>query len=219
MFRLTDRIAALGGVLYVVFAVIGFGIVSSFMGDFEASPSDLVARFEAHRPTGSYWAGLGLEFLGLAMLILFGIRLAHSLRQRDSWLPFAAGGFLVLSASVKVGSIAAALAAYLHPARLGPQVVAGLIETDDVADGLTMGALGVFMLLIGWTMLSAATAPRWLGWSALVAGIGTMASGAGFDPGQFLGLAWFIATGVWLLRRRTTTTVPAPSAPLAVEQV
>lgn len=219
MSRLTDRIAALGGVLYVVFVVVGFGIVSSFMGDFEAAPSDLVARFEAHRPTASYWAGFGLELLGLTMLVLFGVRLAHSLRQRDSWLPFAAGGFVVLAASVKVASIAAALAAYLHPARLGPQVVAGLIGTDDVADGLTMGALGVFMLLIGWTVLSTAAAPRWLGWSALVAGIGTMASGAGFDPGQFLGLAWFVATGVWLLRRRATATVPAASASFAVEQV
>jgi hypothetical protein len=192
----------LGGVLYVVLVVIGFGIASSFMGDFEARPADMLARFESHRPSAMFWTGVGLELLGLLLLLAFGVRIAVAVYRRggELWLPVAAGALIALTAAVKVGSIGLALEAYLRPQRLGAQVVAGLIGSDDVIDSLTTGALATFMLVLGVAALASVASARWLGWSAVAAGVGTMAAAAGFDPGQLLGLAWFVAAAWWLTR-------------------
>jgi hypothetical protein len=207
--RTVDRIAALGGVLYIVFAVIGFAIASSFLGDFEAAPATLVAHLESHRPSPLFWFGVGLESLGLLLFVLFGVYLAAVIAResRPAWLAYAAGGLAVLAVTAKVASIALALEAYLHPARLGAQVVAGLMGANDVASGVTQAADGVFMLLAGCAMLTAQRVPRWLAWGGLAAGLATIVAGAGVDAAQGVGLLWFAAIGWWLLRRRE----PAPA--------
>jgi hypothetical protein len=195
----TDRIAAVGGVLYVVFVVVGFGIDSAYLGDFEAAPARLQHQLETHPPTAAFWLGLGLEFLGLGLFLVFATRVTAAL-ARAGWWSWLAGGCALLAAAVKVASIAGALEAYLQPSRLGPQVVAGLLGFDDVADSLTQGAVAVFMLVAAIAMFAVPAAPHWLGWGGLLAFAGTLAAACGLDQGQILGLLWFVVMAWWLLR-------------------
>jgi hypothetical protein len=72
-------------------------------------------------------------------------------------------------------------------------------------------ALGVATVLFGWAILQGRTEPRWLGWSAAVAGLSGVALALGFgeatraDQAAFvLPVLWQVAAAVTLLARRSS---------------
>jgi hypothetical protein len=211
MFRTADRILAFGGVCYIVLAVVGFSIDSPYLGDFESAPATMLQHLEAHPPTAMFWLGLTLELLGLLALVLFAARITAALAPAG-WWSWATGWCALLAVAIKVTSIAGALEAYLRPARLGPQVVAGLMGFDDVADSAMQGTLAVSMVVAGLAMFRMATVPRWLASAGIVAGAATLAAAVGIDIAQIGGLLWFIAAGWWLLRRAEPSPARAVAA-------
>jgi hypothetical protein len=81
-------------------------------------------------------------------------------------------------------------------------VVAALIGTNDVASDLALVTDGVFVFVAGIAILAAIGLPRWLGWTALIAGVALVTGATGNNIGQLAALIWFIACGVWMLRHQ-----------------
>ena len=221
MSKLLDRVADAGGILYVVLVAVGYiALVSPFMPESLDSPDAVVAHLEAHPPTTALWAGVWLEGLGLAMLVLLAARIAGRIRAVDpaGWVPSAAVGLAVAGFTVKLASFAPSLAA-LHVDRYDAGTVTALLDVNDAAYDLSWALDGAFALLLGLGAIATRTLPGWL------AGLTTAAGGAvlvgiavpaTFEALQFVFLVWLLVVSGWLLARgRRPSAVPADASAVA----
>jgi hypothetical protein len=207
MNRAMDKLACFGGLLFGVLVITGFTLVSdsSFPDTSQPGP-DQYAHILANPPGDQFWIGVGLEDLGMLLLLCFAIRLAvlTARSARTPWLPWAGAALASISIAIKIGSSAPAFEAILHVRDLGANTTVALIGINDAASVVTLGADAVWLAMAGAALLTAADMPRWLGWTALAASGGMGLAMLGVDAGQMAALLWFIAAGVALVRARTT---------------
>ncbi len=218
--KLLDRVADAGGILYFVLVAVGFIVLASpYLPASLESPDAVVAHLEAHPPTTALWAGLWLEGIGLAALVLLAARLAGRLRaaQPASWVPSAAVGLAVAAFTVKVASFAPGIAA-LDVDRYDAGTVTALLAVNDAAFDLSWAIDGGFAVVLGLGLLGARAVPTWLGVLTAGAGVAVLvgiAVPATFDLLQFVFLIWVLTVSGWLLARGSRTPAGGPREPVA----
>jgi len=146
--------------------------------------------------------GTALEMLGFAAFACFLAYLASVLPPRGwaRWLAVTGG---VLMLAVKVGTVAAAVAA--DNVTLSGDVDEGLRAVGDAGFVLSWLPHGLFVLGVSVAALAAHTLPRPLAWAGAVIGAGLILAGA-LPSAEFvlpflLSLLWTIAVSVVLARR------------------
>lgn len=218
--KLLDRVADAGGILYFVLVAVGFIVLASpYLPESLESPDAVVAHLEAHPPTTALWAGLWLEGLGLAALVLLAARLAGRIRaaQPTSWVPSAAVGLAVAGFTVKVASFAPGIAA-LDVDRYDAGTVTALLAVNDAAFDLSWAIDGGFALVLGLGLLAARAVPAWLGGLTAAAGVAVLvgiAVPATFDLLQLVFLVWVLTVSGWLLARGDRTPAGGSREPVA----
>jgi hypothetical protein len=211
MERAIDQVARFGGLLFGIFAMAGFTLVStSSYPDPTQPPAEQYAHLLANPPGIQFWAGVGLESLGILLLLTFAIRVARITAESNpkSWLPSLAVAAAVTSTAIKVGSFAPALEAINHAQELGADTTVALIGINSIASNVTLGVDAVWLTVTAAALLSATRVPRWLGWTALAAAGGMGAASVGVDAGQLPALLWFAAA----IALRRTAVGPLPAA-------
>jgi hypothetical protein len=210
--KLLDRLADAGGILHVLLAFGGFAfLVAPHLPESLDDPDVALAHLEANPPGTAFWAGIWLEGIGLAVLVLLAARIAARIRDGRPgwWLPTAAVGLAVAGMTVKVGSFAPGLAA-LETDRFDAATVTALLSVNDAAVELAAALDGAFVLLLGLGALAVGGLPRWLATATLATGLLQLASLAVPALGvlSLLFYVWALLISGWLLARGSR--VPAP---------
>src|SRR3954469_3978761 len=217
--RLMARVGAASGIVYVGLIVLG-GQIGPAAGipAMNASPHTIGTYITHHPPTAAQWAGVYLEVLALLAFVVFVSYLWRVLRDAergDGWLAGVALAGGLLSATLKLASLPAALAAlYRADDGISPQVATALIDMNNIAFALTWATTALMLSATAGVALRTGVLPRWLGWSAIAIAIGLLASlpfAASTEPPTFLlALIWIVAASVVLIRRVETPTVALP---------
>lgn len=205
MSKVLDRLADAGGILHVLLVLPGYALlVAPHLPASLDSPDAVLAHLRSHPPTTAFWAGLWLEALGLAALVLLAARMASRVSAaRPGWWPASAVvGLAVAAFTVKVGSFAPGLAA-LETGRYDAGTVTALLGINDAAVPVAGALDGGFALLLGLAALAVGTLPRWLSVLTLLAGAAALASVAVPALGvlHVLFLVWLLVASGWLLHR------------------
>ena len=166
--------------------------------DFDAPLAGIQEYYATRVPT-RYAIGAYLLVLALLALLWFVCGLATSLRRRltgREWLP----AVVLASGAVIVGAVllgAGQAAAFRADAGLDPQVARFAFDVSSVTFANTWVAFGSLCVASGWAILAGRAQPRWLGWWALVAGVGFVASRAVWT--SYLWLVPYALFWLWLL--------------------
>lgn len=205
------RLCALGGLVYVVLAILGNDVISGAANapDWTAPPSEIARWLREHPPTTAWYVGGFVEMLGLFAFIVFVAALWTVLREaegNDSPLPAIALGAGLISAAIKIGSAPPLLEAMTRSKHIDPQLGAALVDMNGFAFTLTFAVDGLLLLAVGVVALRTNVLPRWLAWTAVVLFpllLLTTAAAPHVPPFAFLlSLLWFAVTGIVLARRR-----------------
>ena len=175
------RLGAGSGIAYV-----GLIVVAGQLGPaagipaVNASPWAIGAYITHHPPTTAQWAAVYLEVVALLALVVFVGYLWRVLSEADrddGWLAGVALAGGLLSATIKLASLAAAFAAlYRADDGISAQVATALIDTNNAAFALTWTTTALMLAATAAIALHTCVLPRWLGWSALATAVGLMAS-------------------------------------------
>lgn len=200
MRRTTDdtvvRWLPLAGAAFGISQIAGNLVIDKFP-DENTSPAALVRYYADHHAQvqrGGEILALGSVFLGLFVAGLF-VRCRHHF---GAAAVIAVGGAAMLAAEVASGSTYALLGSIgaekgIDPAALQSWHIAGAEFGIGVATSVLL--LGV---ALAGTIGDAV--PRWIGWTALVLGIGILVPPVGFFA-SMLTLLWTLAAGVTLALR------------------
>jgi len=192
-------LARLGGAAALVGTVLLFG--ATLLHPLGADPNDAPAAFAEYATDRLWvWTHLG-QFLGFALLMAGLAAFGSTFAMVDRWAAAAPD----------------ARAVAFETAFAVRQIEIGLASLLSLSAGLTLVVFGI-------AILASAAHPPWLGWLALLGGVGTVAGGAlqaatGFSPAamtvsSFASVAllvWAIVVGV--LMWRTTPRGAAGAAP------
>ena len=187
---MNDRYAKYGaatGILFVVFIVIGFLVVTPKPPDVSASAEDWSGYFSDNQ--GAIRAGVVLVSISLFFLIWFLGSLASALRiiAGNPRLPSVAFGGGVLAAASLLLTLTMIATAAFRPDDTAPELTRAL---NDIGLMAAVPAVAGFVALLGATalvILRGEGLPAWLGW---LAGLGAVAQGFAFgalftDHGAF----------------------------------
>jgi hypothetical protein len=222
-----DRIAALGGVGYVVLSMVAIFLAP--LPDMDNSP-DEVRAFLTTTPRTAVWTGVVLLLFALFGLLAFAARLSVELRDAGKrWQTHAS---LVVSSAVVYGSVT------LLATAMGPAVVQRLPNAPPVADAVTLldlGAIAHFLSAAVLAVMCAAAAhvslatrvlPRWTAWLGLIAAAAVLTAIAVLphttDPMHYAAtilLAWIVAVSIVLAARRRPHQPVAATAPTEAHTV
>jgi len=210
-----DRWAGLGGVLYVVFFVVG--VIFSWGGqpDTGSPPAKLIAyyRDSGHRDR------INVGWLFMLVAVFFFLWFLGALRVRlrafegEGLLPVVAtvGGAAYAACTLVAFSVNAGVKTmsddtYRH------QVYPGLIHAADdtayVIHSAGGAAIAAMMVAASLAALRARAVPGWLGWLGVVVGLIAVVS-IFFFP-WFAIAAWIVVVSVMLVRRRPQGAQSAP---------
>jgi len=228
-------LARLGGGAAIAGAVVLFG--ATLLHPLGADPSDAPAAFAEYAADRMWvWTHLG-QFVGFALLGMALVALASTFApgRAAAWARIGAIGAAVMIAiaaalqavdgvalKVMVDRWAAAAgdarAVTFETAFAVRQIEIGLAALLSVSAGLTLAVFGV-------AILTSADYPLWLGWLALLGGLGTVAGGAaqaatGFSEtamtvsafASVVLLVWAIVAGVLMWRSAGRPAADAASA-------
>ena len=209
--RIWARIAAAGGIFYVVLTTLGNDVLGhgGETPSLTASAAQIGAYVSTHPPTALTWAALYIELLGILAFVFFlgslwsVLRRAEGERGPFSAIAFGAG---LVSVGVKIASLPAVIAAFYRGQEgMDPQLAAALIDMNEVSFVLTWAIDAVLLAATAVVVLHTGALPRWLGWSAavlspaLLVGV-AFATSFGFVP-YGLTMVWIVATSIVLIRR------------------
>lgn len=205
--RISERIVGASGLLFVVGAVVGFGLlVGSVPGPGAEADEirDFVARSEPRVWTGGY---VGL--LAQLAFVVFAASLWGILREAEGgtgWISttgLVSAGVLV--AITVAGDLVLGAAVYYAGREVDPATASLLLDAKKFAEMLSAPFIAVFLAAVAVVALRAAALPRWTGWSAAVIAILAIVTlPLGYEPSQtafFLTLLWILAVSVRLLAR------------------
>jgi hypothetical protein len=198
MRRTLDTMAALGGVLYPLLVVSGLLLMGPALPpDFQAAPAQVADALAAHPPDALTAVGASLEFVGLAMLLLFAYRLTAWIG--NDWTSRAAAALAAVGVTVKIASFAPAIVALWTSDALSPEMKATLFRLNDASVPVSAAAILCFTLLAGVLIIASARLPRWLGWFAVLGAppaIADLFAGTGYL--EIPSLLWTIAASIAL---------------------
>lgn len=204
-------LGAVCGILYVVLEItgLGFGIANSFADvTFDSSKEEIARAFASPAATGA-WIGIYLEVLSVLFFIVFAARLWATLRRAEGdpgWLSAAAfGAALVFATMTLVAFSTARAAAHWAGHGLDTQIPLALGEVGFAAYVLTWAVGALFLGAVAVVVLRSGALSRWLGWSAVVIAVASLAAVAvpTSGPAQlpaFLFLIWVVAASIALMR-------------------
>jgi hypothetical protein len=163
--------------------------------------------------SGSYWVGRGIGTLALVALLVFSVYVAREIRLREKDSGIVAGvalGAGLVAVALGLLSCTTQFAAVARASQgIDPQVARALLDVSGITFVLMWLPIATFMTSVAAVGKRHALLPRWLSITtgvlaaALVVGLASMpATGVGFI-GIVLGLLWFTAASVVLVRRAT----------------
>ncbi|HET6166805.1 MAG TPA: hypothetical protein VFE07_08255 [Marmoricola sp.] len=200
MRRTTDdtvvRWLPLAGAAYGLSQIAGNFVIGDFP-DENTSPASLVRYYADHHAQvqrGGEILAIGTVFLGLFVAALF-VRCRHHF---GAAAVIAIGGAAMLAAEIASGSTYALLGSIgtekgIDPTALQAWHIAGA--------GFGIGvATSVFLIGVGMAGTIGDAVPGWVGWTALVLGIGILVPPVGFFA-SMLSLLWALVAGITLAVR------------------
>jgi hypothetical protein len=207
--RIGERLAAACGALYVALLVGGDDFINPAGEVPEAdAPLREVTSYLDKADSSSFWLGRSIGLLGLCALLVFVVYVSRTIRDAQSQ----AGVLSRLALSA--GSVAVALQFLAAPAQfaavqgaargLDPQVAQALLHAS-VSFQLSFLPLALFLVAVA----AAGVLPRGLSIGAALVAVGLVAGLVGHpeEPAVIafmafaLGLTWFVAASVVLVRR------------------
>lgn len=209
--RTLARITGAAGLVTVV-AVLG----TSLANDYQNAPSggdaaETVAFFRSLDDSlGAFssWA----TSVGLIAMLWFSIGLALLLRRYEGEVPWRSA-FLASAGVVSVvtGQIGSWDAAIYRSDDIDPQVAQYALDLGDVSFANGWVAAGAVGICAGLVIVASRELPHWLGWWALVAGIGSVLARAVWTEGYAMipftvFWLWVPVMSVVLLRGRFAVT-------------
>lgn len=207
-----SRVLLLAGPLFaLVFIVMAFVVEGSTPGE-EASAAKVLTYYTDHK-TGAASSAF-LAPAAAALIVLFFAQLRTLARERV--LAVGAGPTVMMAGAVLWASglllastvqLALVTAADHHQAQVAQTL--NVIDNDDWIPFIT--GIAVTLVGSGITVLTTGVLPRWLGWTALVVGVLSLAGPGGF-LGFFVGPLWVLVAGVVAFTRS------ASGAPTAEER-
>jgi len=189
-------------------AGIGFGALQIagdlVIGDFpdeNTSSTKLVHYYAAHHD--QVGQGGRLMLLGCVFLALFVAALVVRCRHHfGAAAVIAVGGAAMLAAEVASGSTYALLGTIGSETGVDPAALQSW-HINGAEFGIGVGTT-VLLLGVALAGIVARAVPRWIGWTALVLGIGILTPPVGFFA-SMLTLLWALAAGIALTIRRPAT--------------
>lgn len=170
--RTLSRVTAVCGITTLVL-VLGTSLANNYQSvPFTSDAAQIVTFFRSIDDTPGA-ASSFFTAVGLIAMLWFTLGLALVLRPYDGELPwrsaFVAGAGVV---SVVSGQIASWDAAAFRSDSIDPQVARYAFDLGNISFANGWVATGAVAICAGLIILSAAELRRWLGWWAVVAGVG-----------------------------------------------
>ena len=203
------RLARATGIAGLAFPVLTLTpiIMASTAGepDFNGDREAVLAFFQATSSSAPDF-GIFVTIVGILTAVWFGIGLAFLLGRAEGTPAWRSA---VAAASVAMFAVLALTGpweAAQHRAReLDPDVGLFAFDLGNLAFANSWVAIGSFLLCCGWVIVSTRCLPRWLGWIAVVGGIGMALSRVWWTSSIWLApylLFWVfvVAVAIWLLR-------------------
>ena len=194
--------------LATVVVVIGASLANDYQSaSFTSDAGQTVTFFRSIDDTFGQLSSFATA-VGLIAMLWFTLGLALLLRRYDGPLPwrsaFLAGAGVV---SVVSGQIASWDAAAYRSDDIDAQVARYAFDLGNLSFANSWVATGAVSLCAGLIMISAKTLPGWLGWWAVIAGVGQVLARAFWTEGFALGPGtafwiWAIVVSVLLLAGR-----------------
>jgi hypothetical protein len=206
----SNLVGGASGLISIVLSVVGFGVLGGTTPKLGAS-TDAVTSYVT-RSNVETWTGAYLGLLGLLLFVVFAGRLWAILRRAEgdaAWLSAIALGAALIWVAVLLSAdfASGAVAFYAGRRGLNPTTAGALYDLKHFGELLSGAIFAVFLAAAATVVLGRGGFPRWLGWTAAVIAIATVAT-VPFGPGDtsetphFLALLWVLAVSLVLLARR-----------------
>jgi hypothetical protein len=203
----------LSGVAFVVLTVIG--LVVSGGSPSPDAPTDEVVSFyhdeENRARTGIWFFAFAMPFLPLFASSLAELQRPEGQDSRAVWRRLLLAGAAIMSATLGVAiTTQLALADSSSETQIAPEVMQALNVAASYVVYALLPATGTMMLgAAGW-LLGRERVHGWLGWAALVLGIGLFVPFIGVLA-LILSAVWIIVASITLFRARAIGAMPAPA--------
>ena len=203
----------LSGIAFVVLIVIGLVVGGSSPAP--DAPADEVVSFyrdnEDRARTGIWFFAFAMPFLPLFASSLAGLQRREGQESRVVWRRLLLAGAAIMSATLGVAiTTQLALADSTKP-EIEPEVMQALNVIAGYVVYALLPATGTMMLgAAGW-LLGRERVEGWLGWAALVLGIGLFVPFIGVLA-LVVSLLWILVTSIILFRARAAEPLLAPTA-------
>jgi hypothetical protein len=166
---LGDRLAGLGGLIFVAILVVQNGLRASAPG-FDAGPGKVTAYFVHHRPAALI--PLGLYPIGMLALFFFVAGIWNRANRDESrwWATVGGlGGATIVALFGLVNIVEIVLTAKAGSLAGSPGVVEALWALHGAAFGLDLAAVGVTLIGLSRASVSTGLIPSWISAAALPA--------------------------------------------------
>jgi hypothetical protein len=170
--------------------------------DYWEDPTKAVPFVHAHQ---TFFILGGLFYTVAALVVLPVVVAVHErLRSLSPTLVAAASALGVIGTAMLLLNALVQYAEFRAIGSLSTAVAEQAQAYGSVAYDATIQAssvcLGLWVLLLSWVVIRRAGMPRWLGYFGLLVGAADVAVLFFPPPAQLLGIPWFIALGIVLLR-------------------
>ncbi len=191
------RLTGAAGLITLV-VVLGASLINDYQSASFASDADeAVSFFRSIDDSLGAFSSFATA-VGLIAMLWFSIGLALLLRRYDGEPPWRSA-FLAGAGTISVvsGQIASWDAAAYRSADIDPQVARYAFDLGNLSFANSWVATGAVALCAGLIMVSARDLPSWLGWWAVVAGVGQVLGRAVWT--HDIALVPFTAFWIWVL--------------------
>jgi len=219
--RTSDLIGGASGLASMLLAIVGLGVLGGTPPKLDASVEAVTSYVT--RSNAQTWTGAYLGLLGLLLFVFFAGRLWAILRRAEgdvAWLSATALGAALIWVAVLLSTdfASGAVAFYAGRRGLDPTTAGALYDLKHFGELLAGAIFAVFLTAVAVVVLERNALPRWLGWTAAVIAVATLAT-VPFGPGDiselphFLALLWLFSVSTLLIARRGRLSVmrAAPS--------
>jgi hypothetical protein len=218
-----NRVAALGGIGYVVLSMVA--IFQSPLPDLDNSPNEVRAFLGTNASAGA-WTGAIILLFAMFGLLAFAARLSGELR--DAGRRWEIHASLVVSSAVVYGSVTLLATAvdvgvvYRIPNAQPAADAMALFDVAAIAHFLSVAVLAVMCVAAAHVALATRVLPQWTAWLGLVTGAavlaGTVLLPRTTDPMHYAAtalLTWITAVSIVLASRRSADETISGTTPHA----